>query len=1048
MYLKVTIPSRYAFPKSVGDPTIMDVTPLLSPDEDHLFINLKSYQTPWSQLNKKDEVFKIDNRRTLYPAFRTTSKIRPKMLPAHLTLFNFSSLGGKMRYAPIKDKVDYSHPHSSPQTSPKTYSKLEGIDNEAATTYTLATQNLTKEIYNAAYQKFFNIRGKSVMDFMEWVGTQKDLVGVWNHNRIDAEQLKKVAKVAYTFNEDEDGKGVKFVKKWVKSIDGLPNTLNVEYDQKILAVTPYETHPPFQQPRQPVPLLYSYDSELDVERKKMMHKEGWNPQFNPPVLDWEAVGFPRVATTATKALYARQPIHLQFNTQEHGFLKPEEVENDKFLATIIEECDDYERWFTKLTEPLVLSGERVYNNYILRGSIRSITEMSRNEAEYFDETQNLRESVGATLNFQSTGKAYQFELKRAGNSEKASHFPSGSLPSEMTKCAGVTAKKWEELYLPPPSEFPPNTTYSEPMNYYSMPLTEDFGFEHPLDMFWRGDGKSSVGFLTVNKGLTQSLADSTHNTKEPLNVKFKDVVLFPRFSYLAETLPFDSYPTSAENYGRFDNRWTKRQPHSTFRQNPKEAYDILDEIMEHYLIPNEFKFNKKGLSEASEGNERGMQIPLLIKVIDAINKQGPEGSIKVEMVKGVKAVKLIQDLSFKFDNVESYLTANPTSTLSSQTSTDFQYYLKKIAEHKGLPLEYQIILYPHPDNQGLSILTTIPAIPTKGPPTQRRAARNHLRGLFNQWGCRAILGQSAFRDELFKTSTNPLFLDEITRYSPSQKRSIFEVSPNEDWKPSTVESTFKGTAFGGYSYSLTHIRSFTTLSDPKNSLPITIKRNKITVKRPFSYTSIFPVLGKKGEIPVSLKTITPKAALDLSQVSKADKQQVGIHSLEYSPVAHYVVPESSIPSLPNNIPQYQFKNMNTNSRTFKAQRRSEGYAGQLSAKDYTTFSEIILPFENLTESLILHNPRWKGKNGDDEMMDFLFSTMITEGLQDKSVNLQLPFLKSQNNTDARNESSSRTKYLSNNLAEWSLGVPTDFVPETYTLSGMELGLFNWPLGLL
>ena len=111
-----------------------------------------------------------------------------------------------MRYAPIKDKVDYSHPHSSPQTSPKTYSKLEGIDNEAATTYTLATQNLTKEIYNAAYQKFFNIRGKSVMDFMEWVGTQKDLVGVWNHNRIDAEQLKKVAKVAYTFNKDEDGK--------------------------------------------------------------------------------------------------------------------------------------------------------------------------------------------------------------------------------------------------------------------------------------------------------------------------------------------------------------------------------------------------------------------------------------------------------------------------------------------------------------------------------------------------------------------------------------------------------------------------------------------------------------------------------------------------------------------------------------------------------------------------------------------------------------------------------------------------------------------------
>ena len=372
MYLKVTIPSRYAFPKSVGDPTIMDVTPLLSPNEDHLFINLNSYQTPWSQLNKKDEVFKIDNRRTLYPAFRTTSKIRPKMLPTYLSLFNFGNLGGKIKYAPLKEKLDYTPPHS--YDTPVTYSKLEGINNEAAAmTYTLATQNLTKEIYNVAYQKFFNIRGQSVMDFMEWVGTQRDLVGVWNHNHIDAEQLKKVAKVAYIYEPSPDSFVERVSGSALNLEESIDNSLNVDYDQKILAVTPYVTHPDFQQSRQPVPLLYSYDSELDVERAKMKHNEGWSPTFNPPVLDWEAVGFPRVATTATKALYARQPIHLQFNTQEKGFLKQEELENDKFLATIIEECDDYEKWFTKLTEPIVLSGERVYNKYILRGSVRSIT---------------------------------------------------------------------------------------------------------------------------------------------------------------------------------------------------------------------------------------------------------------------------------------------------------------------------------------------------------------------------------------------------------------------------------------------------------------------------------------------------------------------------------------------------------------------------------------------------------------------------------------------------------------------------------------------------
>jgi hypothetical protein len=40
------------------------------------------------------------------------------------------------------------------------------------------------------------------------------------------------------------------------------------------------------------------------------------------------------------------------------------------------------------------------------------------------------------------------------------------------------------------------------------------------------------------------------------------------------------------------------------------------------------------------------------------------------------------------------------------------------------------------------------------------------------------------------------------------------------------------------------------------------------------------------------------------------------------------------------------------------------------------------------------------------------------------------------------------KYLSQNIANWSLGVPAEFVPETYSLTGMELGLFNWPLGLV
>ena len=73
---------------------------------------------------------------------------------------------------------------------------------------------------------------------------------------------------------------------------------------------------------------------------------------------------------------------------------------------------------------------------------------------------------------------------------------------------------------------------------------------------------------------------------------------------------------------------------------------------------------------------------------------------------------------------------------------------------------------------------------------------------------------------------------------------------------------------------------------------------------------------------------------------------------------------------------------------------------------------------------------------------------IQSGLDAKEdkTRLLMPYAKDQRIQDARSEGK-RTKLLSNNLASWSLGVPTAFVPETYTLSGMELGLFNWPFGL-
>ena len=94
MYLKVQIPYIYSLAKSPADPTMWDVIPHKAKvqDKHHLFCDLQSYQTPWSQLNKKGEVYAIDNAHTLYPAYRKTSKIRPKMLPSsgYIALFNLN----------------------------------------------------------------------------------------------------------------------------------------------------------------------------------------------------------------------------------------------------------------------------------------------------------------------------------------------------------------------------------------------------------------------------------------------------------------------------------------------------------------------------------------------------------------------------------------------------------------------------------------------------------------------------------------------------------------------------------------------------------------------------------------------------------------------------------------------------------------------------------------------------------------------------------------------------------------------------------------------
>ena len=101
-----------------------------------------------------------------------------------------------------------------------------------------------------------------------------------------------------------------------------------------------------------------------------------------------------------------------------------------------------------------------------------------------------------------------------------------------------------------------------------------------------------------------------------------------------------------------------------------------------------------------------------------------------------------------------------------------------------------------------------------------------------------------------------------------------------------------------------------TVSDPINTLPLNIKRNKISVTRPFQYTSVFPVLGDKVHFPLARESVE----------YRDEKYERKTIFLNYSPVALYTTDNAS-ETYPTNVPEKVFKLLNTNARTFKRQRQ-------------------------------------------------------------------------------------------------------------------------------
>lgn len=1068
MYLKVQIPYSYSLSKSASDPTQWEVLPHRSKNGNthHIFCDLLSYQTPWSQFNTKGEIYEIDNAHTLYPAFCKTTKIRPKMLPSSgkINLFSLEKLGGLRKYGPKRELLI--------SNGTPNYSTWKTQDNETAENeYYSALQTIPANIYSKVYEKFFTTRTKPVHKFMEWVSTQKDILGVWNANSISSGLLHDRGGVNYRYSNYQ-AFGSKQVgsptprkitsKPYLQAMIGRPDeftdnadysSLVVDYDQKMWGCVPYESHPEFNLPRQAVPTNIGYETDIQEKKIEMAHGDVGSyrlrqtprsTDFAPPILEWEAVGFPKVSPVSTKALYARKPIHLQFVYRETGFVSRKKInssDSDSMLNQIISHSVNYADWFKRLALPVDTSQDQVSNYRVIEGSVRAVSSMSHNTVKF---SEGLFEPLlGEQVSYESTGNAYCFSIaSHFSGANRNIHFPRG----DYTTVNGKIISEKDTPF--------PHSVYPELGNRYYHTQQKYFPLQGSSASTQEGRVSNINRLINYRPSLGKLAYQKVAQDYTPVEQyeMLDDSVTYPRLIYSAKTQAYDSRPlvSRGTSGGESTLRTASIRPLDVLDHDQDlEGMKILNKIMLENLIPNETIFSDAGKGqEKTQGHDSSLLIPFtrLVHMINLAQKgmASDYTPIKVEAVpvKVGQAVKLTQNLSLAgtaTDFTDSFSGSGVLSRLSLAQQNLLVAFVKTIENTRtitgdDIPLEYSVTLYINPKND-LSVLVDYPSILMRD--MARGRWRDSLVPAFRITDLVDILTDNANSKYIFSNESSPYFLilpegrygakeGVITLCNSDKYREMTQTSG--DWgddlgyitRPFTLN-----TVFNDYCYHTIHIKSGMTVSDPVNTLPLDLKRNKLTVKRPFTYTSIFPVTGELQNIELSLTQITRPINDDGTRPT----------SFGYSPVAYYSVPKDS-EEMPDNIPQNVFKPMNTTGRTFKGQR-NRSYGDMVKAKDYTTYSSIVLPFENIIPAL---------KEGESNSSGIeLFSEIVDNN---PKTPILMPYFKEQRNQDARSEGKGRYRYLSDNLSSWSLGVPAEFVPETYTLTGMELGLFNWPLGLV
>lgn len=388
MFIQVEIPAKYTIMESPQSTTIVEEGVIGSNNNDFTLFALNSLQTPWTQYDKTNKfLFVPDEDATSIPAFSAHPKMRMKSVPSRLELLErtigYHEQNTWRRRVPSKDKIGE------------------------------ATQRLEKAKTHITdfYNKYVNVRQKGIKEFMDWAEQQEDIFGFENTMFLNTDNLWHNQDISYQRDNSSLFFGVDMVginatlediqttpEDFMEEVAKYDTSLQVRCKQRMLADAPYNLKTATFDPNitYPVSMKYRYRSDyledaanirhpdatpVSSGRKQSYYASDYNAQYKPPLLDWESLGFPKIAQTKSQSFIRRKPMVIEqlskfvsFTTEEGD----EEAENNfKKSLLSLDEMFSLNNFVTEYDSYYGNYIPTIQENELLVGKLYVVSDFSR-----------------------------------------------------------------------------------------------------------------------------------------------------------------------------------------------------------------------------------------------------------------------------------------------------------------------------------------------------------------------------------------------------------------------------------------------------------------------------------------------------------------------------------------------------------------------------------------------------------------------------------------------------------------------------------------------